>query len=430
VTTAGGQALPIVGQGTAQISKNKDLYPILYVPGMKRNLLSVSKLADDGNYTLFGPTHCWVFDKDNPANIILRGTRSQGTGLYRLHSPDNHRPLSSLSNELPVNLASTPNITKSELWHQRLAHLNYQYLYNLSQQQMVKGLPPLPQLQHSYEACLLGKQHRNPFPSASSTPTSRPLELIHSDLCGPLPQKSLTGSRYILTFTYDYSHYSWVYFLSAKSETFDTFKKFQRMVENQSHQKLSCLRTDRGGEYLSNEFMAYCKLHGIMRQLTTARTPQQNGIVERKNCHLLETMRSLLFGAKLPTYLWEEAARTANYISNRVPTRALYRITPHQRYTKQKPDISHLRLFGSASYLHIQTRSKIEPRSKPMVLVGYDETSKAYRCFDPTRKKIVISKDVLFNENIIGVPNPIASSSQDDDTFQMFLRSHINYPRL
>jgi hypothetical protein len=275
VTTAGGQALPIIGQGTAQISKNKDVYPILYVPGMRRNLLSVGKIADDGNYTLFGPTHCWVFDKDNPANIILRGTRTQGIGLYKLHSPDNHRPLSLLPNEHPVNLASTPDITTSELWHRHLAHLNYQYLYNLSQRQMVKGLPPLPRLQHSCEACILGKQHRNPFPTASSTPTSRPLELIHSDLCGPLPQKSLTGSRYILTFTDDYSHYSWVYFLSAKSETFDTFKIFQRMVENQSHQKLSCLRTDRGGEYLSNEFTAYCKLHGIRQQLTTARRPSK-----------------------------------------------------------------------------------------------------------------------------------------------------------
>jgi hypothetical protein len=200
------------------------------------------------------------------------------------------------------------------------------------------------------------------------------------------------------------------------------------MVERQSHQKFSCLRTDRSGEYLSNEFIAYCKLHNIRRQLTTARAPQQNGAAECKNRHLLETMRSLLFGAHLLTYLWEEAVRTANYISNHVPTRTLYHITPYQRYTNLKPNISHLRLFGYASYLHVQTGSKLEPKSKPMTLVGYDETSKAYRCFDHVRHKIVISRDVLFNENIIGIPNLIDSSSHDDDLFQVFLRSNTTQP--
>ena len=305
--------------------------------------------------------------------------------------------------------------------------VNYQYLYNFSQRQMVTSLRPLPRTRHSCKACILGKQHRTPISIFSTTPTTQPLKLIHSDLCGPLPQRSLTGSRYILTLTDDYSHYSWVYFLTTKNDTFDTFKAFRCMVKNQTRHKLSCLWTDRGGKYLSTEFTKFCKLYSIRRQLTAARTLQQNGIAERKNRYLLETMRSLFFGAHLLTYLWEEAVRTANYISNCILTHALYRLTAHQRYTKRKPDISHLRLFGSASYLYVQKVSKLEPKSRPMILVGYDELFKAYQCFDPTQRKIVISRDVIFNENLIGIQNPTYLSSQNDDIFQHFL--HTNLPQ-
>jgi hypothetical protein len=290
---------------------------------------------------------------------------------------------------------------------------------------MVKGLPKLPRVQPTCEACILGKQHRTPIPKTSQTPTTRPLQLVHSDLCGPLPQKSLSGSRYILTFIDDYTHYSWVYFLAAKSETFEMFKHFKNMVERQTTYKLATLQTDRGGEYLSSEFNAYCQYHGIRRQLTIAHTPQQNGTAERKNRHLLETMRTLLFAAKFPTYLWEEALRTANYISNRVPTRTLYHSTPYERYLQIKPDISHFRLIGSLAYLHLHKSSKLEPKSTPMILVGYDDLSKAYRCFDYNCHKIIISRDVVFNENQLGIPAKLDQSSAYDDIFLKFLDTNL-----
>jgi hypothetical protein len=116
-------------------------------------------------------------------------------------------------------------------------------------------------------------------------------------------------------------------------------------------------------------------------------------------------MRSLLFGSKLPSYLWEEAIRTANYVFNKVPTKALYCITPHERYCSLKPDLSRLKIFGSTTYAHIQKTSKLEPKAKPMILIGYDKNSKAYRCFDYTRKKIIISPDVIIDEQNLGIPN-------------------------
>jgi hypothetical protein len=291
---------------------------------------------------------------------------------------------------------------------------------------MATGLPLLPRVQHSCEPCVLGKQHRQPIPKTRTTSSTRTLELLHSDLCGPFPVKSITGSRYILTFIDDYTSYCWVFFLAAKSETFGVFRQFKALIEKQTQQQLSCLRTYRGGEYLSTEFTTYCKTHGIRRQLITAGTPQQNGVAERKNRHLCETMRTLLFDAGLPSYLWEEAVRTANYIANRSPHQALHRSTPYSRLTGKIPNLSHLRIFGSASYIHIQHRNKLEPKSKQLIHVGYDEQSKAYRSLDFDRCKIIISRDVLFNESRIGLPTQKYDSTTQDDIFGKFIEAPSN----
>jgi transposase InsO family protein len=130
--------------------------------------------------------------------------------------------------------------------------------------------------------------------------------------------------RYVLTFIDEFSRKSWVYFLKHKSETFDIFRKFKQKVEAQLDKMLACLRTDRGGEYMSSKFFNYCKTQCIHKQLTASHIPHQNGISERKNRSLLLTARSLLFGSSLPTYLWKEAGRTANYLSNKIPTQSMY----------------------------------------------------------------------------------------------------------
>jgi transposase InsO family protein len=142
---------------------------------------------------------------------------------------------------------------------------------------MVTRIPLLPKIKEICEPCILGKHQRTTIPKVSTSSTNRILEIVHSDLCGPLPHRSMTRSRYILTFIDDYSRRPWVYFLAVKSETFDLFKSFKSMVEKKTNQKVSCFRTDHGGKYLSLEFNTFYKQQGIKRQLTTTRTPQQNG---------------------------------------------------------------------------------------------------------------------------------------------------------
>ena len=427
VTTAGGRVLPIMGQGSANLDKNKEIQRVLYVPGMCKNLLSVGKFADAGHYTLFGPHKCWIFAKDNPRRVLFTGSRSHTNSLYRLNSSLQGRAASPPPATATANaLQASP--TQTQLWHHRTSHLNYQSLYHLSKRDMVTGLPPLPLIQPSCAPCIMGKQHRSPIPKASKAIVSDLLQIVHSDLCGPLPHRSLQGSRYILTFIDHFSRYTWVFFLNAKSDTFSAFKAWHLQVTNETKKPLSCLRTDRGGEYLSHEFQAYCTLHGIRCQLTAAGTPQQNGIAERKNRYLMETTRSLLFGANLPTYLWEEAVKTACYLTNRVPTRALHRLTPFEVYTGTRPNLSHLRVFGSAAYIHIQKRHKLAPKSRQYVLVGYDHQTKGYRCLDYINKKIVISRNVLFDETILGIPHMTAPPSSADDILRAFFDTNTPTP--
>eukprot|EP00249_Psilotum_nudum_P006059 c19429_g2_i1 orf=254-703(+) len=143
---------------------------------------------------------------------------------------------------------------------------------------LVVDLPALADISEVCEACMMGKQHRQPFPHEGGTRAKAPLELVHSDLCGKMQTMALGGSFYFMSLIDDYSRKIWVYFLKVKSEAFGKFKEWLAMVETETGAKLKKLRTDGGGEYISHEFETFCKHRGIRRQLTTAHTPQQNGV--------------------------------------------------------------------------------------------------------------------------------------------------------
>ena len=159
----------------------------------------------------------------------------------------------------------------ADLWHQRLGHVNGKYLADLSRKQMVTGLklPSEPRLSFC-EGCVEGKMHRLPFKSVGeSHHSSRKLELVHSDVCGPMDE-SIGGKRYFVSFIDDFSRCCAVYFLKNKSEVFEKFKEFEATVTNECEQNIGTLRTDNGGEYMSKEFEAYLKSKGITHQLTSS----------------------------------------------------------------------------------------------------------------------------------------------------------------
>ncbi|KAI5314901.1 hypothetical protein L3X38_044077 [Prunus dulcis] len=266
---------------------------------------------------------------------------------------------------------------------------------------MVVGLPEIKEDRQVCEGCVLGKQSREAFPREAISRASTPLELIHSDICGPMQTVTKAGNRFFLTFIDDCTRMCWVYFLRHKSEALCVFKKFKATVELQSGYKLKQSRSDRGGEYTSVEFERFCDNAGIERQLTTSYTPQQNGVAERKNRTIVEMAKCLLLEKKIPLDFWAEAVNTSVYILNRCPTKALSKKTPFEAYGGRKPGIKHLKVFGSLCYAHVpkQQRQNLDLASKRCIFLGYGSCEKGYRLYNIETEKVIISRDVIFSEN-------------------------------
>jgi transposase InsO family protein len=228
----------------------------------------------------------------------------------------------------------------------------------------------------------LGRTLRNHSQAATTKET---LDLIHSDVCGPMPVKYLGGALYYLTFRDDYSRKTWLYLLKSKEEVFSKFQEFKAEIENLMNKKIKTLRTYNGGEYTSKEFVAFCKSVGIRRELTVPHNPQQNGVVERKNRSIKETVKALLNDLDLSMFLWGEAAMMTIYVQNRSPHRILKDMTPEEAFSCKKPNVENLRIFGCQVYSHIpkDKRNKLEPSGKKGIFVGYSDSSKAYRIYIP-----------------------------------------------
>ena len=171
-------------------------------------------------------------------------------------------------------------------------------------------------------------------------------------------------------------------------------------MENQSGKNIWVLRADNGGEYTSNEFMEYCSAKGIKKEHTVPHTPQHYGVAERKNRTIVGATKAMLFDKGLPLFVWVEAYKTAIYIQNRCPHTTLGRKTHEEVFIGTMPDVSHIRIFGSVCYchVHVDTRKKLDPFGEKGLLVGYSNISKAYRVYIPTRRRIIVRRDVQFDE--------------------------------
>jgi transposase InsO family protein len=196
-----------------------------------------------------------------------------------------------------------------ELWHRRLSHKVLPYV--------CKAVIGLPELKVDHEGicngCAQGKNIKNHFPKRDNKEKGV-LELIHSDVCGPMPSSSIGGYVYYVSFIDDYSRKTWVYFFKSKDEVFSKFKEFKALIENLFERKIKILKSDNGGEYTSKEFVNFCKYVWIKRELTTPYNPQQNDVVERKNITIMEVVKTMIHDQDLPMCLWAEAAMAVVYV--------------------------------------------------------------------------------------------------------------------
>jgi transposase InsO family protein len=230
--------------------------------------------------------------------------------------------------------------------------------------------------------------------------TSRPLELLHMDLFGPVAYLSIGGSKYGLVIVDDYSRFTWVFFLQHKSKTQETLKCFLRRAQNEFELKLKKIRSDSGFEFKNLHVEEYLEVEGIKHEFSVLYTPQQNGVEERKNRTLIDMARTMLGEYKTPGRFWLEAVNTACHAINHLYIDHLLKKTAYELLTGNKPNVSYFRVFGSKGYILVKKgrHSKFAPKAVEGFLLGYDTNTKAYRVFNKSLRLVVVSSDVVFDD--------------------------------
>ncbi|MGS7221165.1 DDE-type integrase/transposase/recombinase, partial [Micrococcus luteus] len=291
---------------------------------------------------------------------------------------------------------------ESQLWHRRLGHSNFRNMNRLVTGNHAVGIPSKKfSTTDLCPTCLKGKQHRMSFKSKLENSISKPLQMLHMDLFGPTNVQSIGKKSYCFVIIDDFTRFSWVYFLHAKSETAELLKEFIIKVENQLECKVKVLRSDNGTEFKNANVDLFCAEKGIARQFSAPRTPQQNGVAERKNRTLIEAARSMLADAKIPITFWDEAIATACFVQNRTLLVQDKQKTSYELLFGRKPNISYLKAFGCpVSILNLSDHlGKFESKSDDGFFLGYSSVSKAYRVFNSKTNIVIETINVKFLEN-------------------------------
>ncbi|GJU32999.1 retrotransposon protein, putative, ty1-copia subclass [Tanacetum coccineum] len=311
--------------------------------------------------------------------------------------------------------------------HCRLAHINKKHIKQLQQDGLLKSMDD--ESLDKYESCLSGKMTKKHF-SHSNEKAKDLLGIIHTDVCGPLRHVSRQGASYFITFTDDYSRYGYVYLLKHKHEVFETFKVFKNEVENQLGKTIKAIRSDRGGEYISQEFKDYLKANGIVQQLTPPYTPQHNGVSERRNRTLLDMVRSMMNLTTLPLSFWDYALESATRILNMVPTKKVDK-TPYELWYGKVPNLSYLKVWGCEALVKRDTPDKLEQRSVKCIFIGYPKETMGYYFYFPPENKIVVARYAeffekrLISQEISGRAVDLEEIQEEEDTTPSEITSNI-----
>jgi transposase InsO family protein len=360
---------------------------VLHVPAVKTRFMSTRALTQKGASVTFD---------ERAFKIVLKG-RCVAAGYLE----NNLYWLDAAGSSL--NAHTGGSAISLHTWHQRMGHMSHAAL-KAHGPAAVKGMDlgsstmDIPTI---CPGCEFGKSTRKPFP-ASAKSTTRILEVVHSDLAGPMQTKSIQGSSYIATFVDDHSRHTVVYFLKSKNQFAAALQKFLSWAETQTSDKLRALHSDRGGEYMAANVKDILSQRGIEHRLTMPGSPQQNGKAERFNRTIMDKAMAMLHTAGLPNGFWELAVSAAVHVYNRTPSRGLSWRTPIETWNpSQVPDVSYFRVFGCKGYMHVPAdkRKKLDPKAIEVTLVGYEPGSKGYRLWDKHTRSVKLSRDVTFDES-------------------------------
>ncbi|GEM12653.1 gag-Pol polyprotein [Rhodotorula toruloides] len=391
VTSVGSLSVKLTGGRVVKINR------ALLVPGITVNLVSTSQL-----YDLHGVTT--TFGKDailsRNGQVIATGSRLT-SNLYRLNGALVDPSAAEGAYALLASGSATIELTT---WHRRFAHLSLRSIDALARSKHVTGLKvdgssrSKTSGSHICNVCHVARSSRLPFPRSDSI-ASTPLELVHSDVLS-INVPSLGGRRYVVTFVDDHTRMLWVEPLARKSDVFEAFVRFKAKVENESGRRIQRFRSDNGGEYMSRTFDDMLAEHGIIRESPPPYSPQSNGVAERVNRSIVEGIVSLLAQAGAPKTLWAEALQAFVFVKNRSPHAALSGNVPLAVWRNRPARVDMLRTWGCRAWHTVTNgRSKLDDRAIPLIFVGYDGDTAAYRLFDPVTRKTIRSRDTRFVED-------------------------------
>ncbi|KAJ9547938.1 hypothetical protein OSB04_020481 [Centaurea solstitialis] len=308
-----------------------------------------------------------------PSGLVLELDNSTPVnGLYTVNLQDNSSEIYHISKR------SKDIEDQTYLWHCRLGHINKKRVELLLKGGFLGTFNYKPF--DNCESCLSGKMTKQPFNKENERATDL-LEIIHTDVCGPFSHVAREGYRYFITFTDDFSRYGYVYLMRHKFESFERFKEFQNEVQNQLDRKIKFLRSDRGGEYLSDEFDNHLMECGIKGEKRT----------------LLDMVRTMMCHSTLPMSFWGHALETAAHILNRAPTKSVEK-TPYELWKGKKPNLSFLKIWGCEVYVRRPNSEKLKPKSDKCFFVGYPKTTVGYYFYNPDENKVFVARNGKFLE--------------------------------
>nr|GEU62595.1 retrovirus-related Pol polyprotein from transposon TNT 1-94 [Tanacetum cinerariifolium] len=323
---------------------------------------------------------------------LLSGNRT--TNLYTIN-------LHEMASASPIYLMVCASSTKSWLWHQRLSYPNFDTINDLAKNDLVLGLPKFKyHKEHLCSSCEQGKRKRVSHPPKPVPNSRQRLHLLHMDLCGPMRIASINGKRYVLVIVDDYSRYTWVQFLRSKDEAPEVIKTFLKRISILLQSPVIIIRIENDTEFKYLVLKEYFDSVGISHQVSSVRTPQQNGVVERKNWTLVEAAKTILIFSRAPLFLWAEAIATVCFTQNRSIIHCHFNKTPYELINGRKPDISFLHVFEALFYLKNDREDigKLGAKGDIGFFIGYSADSCAYGIFNRRTKEIMETMNMSFDE--------------------------------
>src|ERR1700678_2002459 len=403
-STGKGELVIDVPSGTGETQLR--LHDVLYSAEVGYTLVSVGRLDEAGFTVKFGGGKCVLIGEDD---VEIEVVPRMSTRIYKVE------------HEEAVASVAEERLTLDQ-FHRRMGHVSLEVARKLLKEKMVTGIRLVysPTKDFFCASCVYAKATRKPAPKMRESERADVFGgEVHSDLWGKAPVESKGGKKFFVTFINDKTRLTHLCLLAKKDEAAKCYKQYEAWVETQMGAKIKVLSSDRGGEYMGDEFVDYLKSKGTHQKLNIHDTHHQTGVAERRNRTIAERIRALLHSSGLPKNLWGEAAHHVVWLLNRTTTKAVEGMTPFEAAFGKKPNLKGVREWGEKVYVRVDKGTKLGGRVREGHWLGIDEESKGARIYWPDTRAVSVERNIYFN-------NPLASRVVEEE--EVIVNTDANLP--